>query len=278
MKLNLKKSFITLYVLLCCQTVFAENIVFMSTQKPDDIKDIKKYLPQVQVDMRYYGEHNFVGRPISGYKAPICLLTMRAINALEKVEHELLLMGLTLKVYDCYRPQQAVGDFASWAKDIKDNKMKDEFFPNVDKQNLFKDGYIAYKSAHSRGSTLDVTIVPVDSVIPAYKPGQKLISCTDRIETRFSDNSLDFGTGFDCFSLISHPQYIALSEQVKANRLLLMTLMQHAGFVGIEQEWWHFTLKNEPYPNTYFNFPIEDPQQNKYKSDISVSYSNKSNK
>jgi D-alanyl-D-alanine dipeptidase len=275
MKLNLSALFFLSFLTISSH-VFADNVIFMSSQKPEDIKNIKKYLPQVQIDMRYYGHHNFVGRPIAGYKTPLCLLTKKAINALEAVEHELLLMGLTLKVYDCYRPQQAVNDFINWAKDVNDNTMKAEFFPTVNKQNLLQEGYISYKSAHSRGSTLDVTIVPIDSVLPQYEPNQKLVACTEIVGKRFPDNSLDFGTGFDCFSVVSHVQYIALNEQIKANRLLLSTLMQQAGFVGIETEWWHFTLKNEPYPNTYFNFPIEETQQNRYKSDVSVSYTNKS--
>lgn len=274
----MKTIFKIIVFFIFCNLTLADNVIFMSSQRPEDFKNIQGYLPQIQTDIRYYSEHNFVGRPIAGYKAPVCLLTLKAINALEKVEHELLLRGLTLKVYDCYRPQQAVNDFATWAKNIKDNKMKEEFYPVVDKQNLFKEGYIAYKSGHSRGSTLDVTIVPLDSVIPPYVKGQALVSCTSEYSKRFPENSLDFGTGFDCFSLMSHPSFIALGEQARANRLLLTTLMQNAGFVGLETEWWHFTLKNEPYSNTYFNFPIESEIKGKYKSESVTSYKTRNNK
>lgn len=134
--------------------------------------------------------------------------------------------------------------------------MQTVFYPTVAKENLFKEDYIAYKSGHSRGSTVDLTIVPLDSKIPPINPNKKYAECAADIKNRAPDNSLDFGTGFDCFSPIAHPEYQNVSPQVKANRLLLATLMQEAGFKAIDSEWWHFTLKNEPYPDTYFDFPV----------------------
>ncbi len=135
--------------------------------------------------------------------------------------------------------------------------MRTEFYPTVDKKNLFSYGYIAYQSGHSRGSTLDLTIVPLNSKIPAYDLKLKQISCTASQQKRLPDNSLDFGTGFDCFSPVAHPDYQQLSPQVKANRLLLQTIMKKAGFKPLDTEWWHFTLVNEPYPDTYFDFPVK---------------------
>lgn len=227
-------------------------------EKPTDFVNLKQAIPQIQTDIRYYTTHNFVGRRINGYEAPVCLVTGATANALKTVEEQLLTKGLTLKVYDCYRPQTAVNDFATWATQTTNLKMRTEFYPTVDKKNLFKDGYIAYQSGHSRGSTLDLTIVPNLSVIPQYNPHAVQVDCTASQSLRFPDNSLDFGTGFDCFSLVAHPDYQQLSAQIKANRLLLQSLMQQAGFKVLAEEWWHFTLVNEPYPNTYFDFPIKD--------------------
>ena len=165
-------------------------------------------------------------------------------------------MGLTLKVYDCYRPQRAVDDFARWAKDLSSTKMRTEFYPQVEKSQLFNEGYIAYRSGHSRGSTVDLTIVPAGSQIPAYDQRRKQISCTAPASQRAPDNSLDFGTGYDCFSPLSHPDSQEVSPQQRANRLLLQSLMVQAGFKPLDTEWWHFTLAGEPYPDTYFDFPV----------------------
>ena len=148
--------------------------------------------------------------------------------------------------------------FVRWAKDIGDTKTRKEFYPTVDKRNLFRDGYIAEKSGHSRGSTIDLTIVPVP--VPAqeqYSPGQPLHACYLPAGKRFKDNSIDMGTGFDCFHELSHPGNLKVGLQQRNNRLLLKTLMDKHGFKNYDQEWWHFTLRDEPYPQTYFDFPVE---------------------
>ena len=230
----------------------------VQTIRPADFENLQKVAPEIQADLKYFSDHNFVGRRIKGYEAPVCWLTSAAAQALKTVAQRLLPMGLTLKVYDCYRPQTAANDFAAWAKDLNDTKMRTEFYQEVDKSRLFSDGYIAYRSGHSRGSTVDLTIVPVGSQIPVYDPKRPQVSCTAPIAQRTPDNSLDFGTGFDCFSPRSHPSYQDLPPQPKANRLLLQSLMSQAGFKPIETEWWHFTLINEPYPDTYFDFPVAE--------------------
>lgn len=224
--------------------------------RPSDIVDVGKAIPQMQFDMRYFSSHNFVGRRIHGYEQAVCLLTAPAAAALKKIEERLLPMGLTLKAYDCYRPQRAVDDFAHWAADTQDTKMKSEFYASVAKDRLFDEGYIAAHSGHSRGSTIDLTIVPVGSTIPRVAENTALADCAGPVTARVPDNSLDFGTGYDCFSLASHPSFQDISAQAKANRLLLQSLMTDAGFVPLDTEWWHFTLKNEPYPQTYFDFPV----------------------
>ncbi|WJF91632.1 M15 family metallopeptidase [Paraburkholderia bonniea] len=243
-------------LLVCIPAVCAADNLQVEDQRPNDFVNLNTIAPEIQYDLRYFTDHNFVGRRIEGYDAPVCLLTNQAAQALKSVQDRLLPMGLTLKVYDCYRPQNAVDDFAKWAKNLSSTKMRTEFYPEVKKDRLFSDGYIAYRSGHSRGSTMDLTIVPVGSQIPAYDPKRKQVSCTSPASQRTPDNSLDFGAGFDCFSPLSHPDSQVVSPQQRANRLLLQSLMVQAGFKPLDTEWWHFTLAKEPYPDTYFNFPV----------------------
>ena len=175
-----------------------------------------------------------------------------------EVQKELEPYSLSLKIYDCYRPQRAVNHFVRWATEIENTKTKKEFYPTIDKRNLFKDGYIDSKSGHSRGSTIDLTIVPSPAPAQAqYSPGQKLYECYLPAAKRFRDNSIDMGTGFDCFHELSHTANANIGHQQKINRLLLKSLMEKHGFRNYDKEWWHFTLKNEPYPDTYFDFMIE---------------------
>ncbi|MCD6045682.1 MAG: D-alanyl-D-alanine dipeptidase [Gammaproteobacteria bacterium] len=234
----------------------AENRIVEN--RPTDFVNAQQVIPQLQTDIRYASEHNFVGRKIKGYEEPVCVLTQQAANALKTVETQLLARGLTLKAYDCYRPHTAVNDFIQWASEANNVAMRAEFYPTINKAELFKKGYIAYQSGHSRGSSIDLTIVPVNSQIPAYNPTAKRAACTATQQERFSDNSLDFGTGYDCFSPMSHPDYPYLPAEARKNRALLRALMRQAGFKPLYTEWWHFTLINEPYPNTYFDFPVEN--------------------
>ncbi|TXI94250.1 MAG: D-alanyl-D-alanine dipeptidase [Neisseriales bacterium] len=235
-----------------------DSYITIVNERPRDIIDVKEIIPEVQVDMRYYGSYNFIGKRVVGYDKPVCLLTKKAATALKSAENKLLAMGLTFKVYDCYRPQDAVDSFVVWAESVNDIKMKQAFYPKVDKKNLFKENYIAYQSGHSRGSTVDLTIVPVNSQIPSYPTNLKLNNCSLVVKNRPIDNSLDFGSGFDCLGEVSHPDYKGISPQARANRLLLRNLMNEAGFRGLDSEWWHFTLREEPYPDTFFNFPVDD--------------------
>ena len=227
-------------------------------QPPPGFVDVRDVIPSIQLDIRYYSPHNFVGRPVDGYKAPLCFLTREAASALKRVQDELAPSGLSLKIYDCYRPQRAVDHFVRWARDIDDTLTQQEFYPTVDKQYLFQDGYIDAKSGHSRGSTVDLTIVP-SKPLPQeeYRPGQTLYACFLPAGKRFRDNSIDMGTGFDCFHELSHTDNSAITAEQKKNRLLLKSLMEKHGFRNYSKEWWHFTLKQEPYPDTYFDFLIE---------------------
>lgn len=255
----MKKS--VFVIVLCC----AFNVLTLSScssatqiRHQDNFVDVAQNIPGLELDIRYFGEHNFLGARVDGYPAPKCLLTKEAASALLNVQHELNKHALTLKIYDCYRPQQAVDHFVRWAKDVDDVKTKKEFYPALDKINLFKDGYISEKSGHSRGSTIDLTIVPLP--VPKqeeYFPEQDLRECYLDINKRFKDNSIDMGTGFDCFHTQSHTENKEIGYQQRVNRMLLKTLMEKHGFKNYAKEWWHFTLDDEPYPDTYFDFPIE---------------------
>ncbi len=225
---------------------------------PDTFVDIKDVIDDVLLDIRYFGEHNFLGTKVDGYLAPKCLLTRPAARALAGVRKDLAPYGLTLKIYDCYRPQKAVDHFVRWARDIDDARTKKEFYPTVDKRHLFRDGYIDSRSGHSRGSTLDLTLVALPAASePAYTPGQELQECYLPAGTRYADNSLDMGTGFDCFHELSHTANPTIARRQRIYRLLLKTLMEKHGFRNYDKEWWHYTLNNEPYPDTYFNFPVK---------------------
>jgi D-alanyl-D-alanine dipeptidase len=209
-------------------------------------------------EMRYAEDHNFIGSPLPGYLAPKCILTKEAASNLEKVQLELKEYGMSLKVYDCYRPQKAVNRFVSWAKDLEDHKMKAEFYPKVEKTQLFEDGYIAEKSGHSRGSTVDLTIIlDPPSSQAMYLEKEPLKACYLPLHKRFKDNSLDFGTGFDCFDPLAHTENPQITALQKQRRLMLKTLMDKHGFKNLTEEWWHYTLKNEPFPSQYFDFDVQ---------------------
>jgi zinc D-Ala-D-Ala dipeptidase len=208
-------------------------------------------------DIRYDTPHNFVGRPIAGYREPLCILTRQAAEALHRVQTAARARGYSLKVYDCYRPQRAVDDFVSWGQRLDEQRMKAEFYPGLDKSVLFDEGYIAGPTAHSRGSTMDLTLValPARAQRP-YVPGEKLASCSAPQAQRFPDNTVDMGTGFDCFDSLAHTLDSRVTGQAMDNRLLLKQLMKDAGFNNYPKEWWHYTLAGEPYPDRYFDFPV----------------------
>lgn len=209
-------------------------------------------------ELRYAGYHNFLGRPVKGYEnATGCILTKEAALALRQVQTDLRKSSLSLKVYDCYRPQRAVNDFMAWSKRPQEQQMKEEFYPRVNKADVFKLGYVAEKSGHSRGSTMDLTVVPLP--LPqqeVYKKGQKLVACYFPYHQRFRDNSLNMGSGYDCLDEAAHVDYQAISSTARYNRLVLNDLMVKHGFKPYAKEWWHFTLENEPYPQTYFDFVV----------------------
>ncbi|MCW8102122.1 M15 family metallopeptidase [Streptomyces tauricus] len=247
----------TLAALLAVSAASATATATSEPKAPKDFVALRSVDRTILQEMRYFTPHNFVGERIDGYREPLCILTRPAAEALHKAQRQLLPQGYSLKVYDCYRPQRAVDHFVRWAKDLEDQRMKGEFYPNVDKTRLFEDGYIAEKSGHSRGSTMDLTIVklPAKPTRP-YVPGEPLVPCFAPQGERFPDNSVDMGTGYDCFDTLSHTLDPRIQGEQRANRLLLKDTLEGLGFVNLAEEWWHFTFKPEAYPDTYFDFPV----------------------
>jgi zinc D-Ala-D-Ala dipeptidase len=192
-------------------------------------------VPGLRTEVRYASSHNFLGRPAAGYLAPRVILTRPAAEALARVQARLRPFGLGLKVFDGYRPQRAVDDFVRWSREPDDPASKAEFYPDVPKEKVIPLGYVASRSSHSRGSTVDLTIVALDG---------------DGAE-------LDMGGRFDLFSPRSAGRFQGIPAAPRAHRLLLRVLMVDAGFVPHEQEWWHFTLRDEPYKERAFDFPVE---------------------
>ena len=222
---------------------------------PDGFVYLESMAPSIVQDIRYAKFHNFIGHPIRGYYAEKCILTEQAAKALAQVQTELMQSRLSLKVFDCYRPTMAVDEFSSWSQLALQQEMKAEFYPNVDKKDFFKLGYVAQKSGHSRGSTVDLAVMSLGSLSDTYVQQQTLQSCTQPYLQRFFDGTLDFGTGYDCMDPLSHGT-AEVSLVARAHRTILRDIMHKYGFDFYPQEWWHFTLRHEPFPNTYFNFPI----------------------
>lgn len=190
-------------------------------------------VPDAILEIRYYGTYNFVGTRIDGYEAPIAMLTKKAAKALKAVSDDVMAQGYRLKIYDAYRPQKAVDHFVRWAADVADTTMKYCFYPNLDKSVLFEQDYIMAKSGHTRGSTVDLTLFDMAT-----------------------GKELDMGGTFDWFGEESHPDYRGITDEQYAHRMILRTAMLSHGFKPLDSEWWHFTLADEPYPDTYFTFPL----------------------
>ena len=229
-----------------------------TAEPPAGFTRLSDVAPDIVQEIRYTGEHNFVGRPVIGYDIPECWLTDEASQALARVQADVKVKGYSLKVYDCYRPQQAVTDFVEWAKDPGDDVTRGEFYPRLAKDQLFPMGLIAAKSGHSRGSTVDVTLVPLGlAASPPWVVGDPIVDCAAPEGVRFADTSIDMGTGFDCFDPLAATASLDITAEQKDNRKLLVSAMEAAGFVNLPEEWWHYTLTNEPFPQTYFDSPIQ---------------------
>ena len=202
---------------------------------PEGFVYLDEAIPGIVIELKYTIDDNFVGQPIDGYEHGHAILSEPAAAPLAEVQAALQPFGLGLKVFDAYRPQRAVDHFVRWAGDLEDQRTKPDFYPDVAKEDLFEEGYIAARSGHSRGSTVDLTVVYRDEAGTVHE--------------------LDMGSGYDFFGPISWPDSPAVTARQRANRALLHNAMTAHGFNHYPQEWWHFTLSDEPYPDTYFDFP-----------------------
>ena len=200
---------------------------------PDLYPAYVQSVPHSVQEIRYHSTYNFIGDRINGYEEPCAFLTLDAARALKEASNELYVMGYMLKIFDAYRPARAVRHFVLWGIEDQDIRMKQYFYPELEKQELFKRGYIAKESTHSRGSTVDLTLLEM---------------ATGR--------EVDMGSPFDFFGEISHPDYTGITDEQYQNRMTLRRVMLRCGFLPIDCEWWHFTLSDEPYPDTYFDFPV----------------------
>ncbi len=193
---------------------------------------LSDYVESVVQEIRYFSTYNFIGDRIDGYEQPVAIITKEAARALKAVSKEMNVKGYRLKIFDAYRPATAVKHFVLWGIEDLDQRMKPFFYPDLEKQELFNLGYIASKSSHSRGSTVDLTLLDMAT-----------------------GKEIDMGSPFDYFNEVSHPDYSGITESQFENRMLLQSVMKKYGFAPIDCEWWHFTLEDEPYPDTYFEFP-----------------------
>ncbi len=200
---------------------------------PSGFVVLAEYVPAIVQEIRYYTTYNFIGDRIDGYEEPCALLTKEAARQLKLVSNEMNVMGYRLKIFDTYRPARAVKHFVMWGIEDTDQRMKPYFYPELKKQELFSKGYIASRSTHSHGSTVDLTLLDMST-----------------------GKEVDMGGPFDFFSEISHPDYKGITDQQYDNRMLLRKVMLRNGFEPIDTEWWHFTLKDEPYPDVFFDFPV----------------------
>lgn len=194
---------------------------------------LSDYVPSVIQEIRYFSTYNFIGDKIDGYEQPVAIITKEAARALKAVSNELNVKGYRLKIFDAYRPATAVKHFVLWGIEDLDQRMKPFFYPDLEKTMLFELGYIASKSSHSRGSTVDLTLLDMET-----------------------GKEVDMGSPFDFFNEVSHPDYKGVTDEQYGNRMLLQNAMVKYGFAPFDYEWWHFTLENEPYPDTYFEFPV----------------------
>jgi D-alanyl-D-alanine dipeptidase len=220
--MNIKFTFLLLF---CFEIVAA--------QLPKGFVYVEDVVPMIKVDLRYFSDNNFLGKPVDGYKKEVAILTVQAAEALKNAQEELKQYNLSIMIYDSYRPQTAVNHFVSWARDLNDTINKIAFYPKVKKQHLFQEGYISSQSGHSRGSTMDITLVDINTCEP-----------------------LDMGSPYDFFGPESWIANNDLTAQQRANRMLLQTIMLKHGFRYYTKEWWHFTLRDEPFPDKYFDFPV----------------------
>lgn len=237
--------------------VFSVQVIAESGSSiPTEFVDVQDLSPSILLEMRYASDDNFAGERITGYEAPVCYLAKAAAKALSDVQESIASDGFSLVMFDCYRPQQAVDHFVRWSEHA-DESTKNDYYPRIDKSALFDQGYIARRSGHTRGSTVDVGLIwqtPPESIQPNEEPRPSV--CQAHFEQSRVKGHVDFGSDYDCFDELSHTNSALVSASARAHRDYLVTKMAEFGFVNYDQEWWHFTFRPERFPETYFDFPI----------------------
>ena len=236
----MKKAFTPVFIALIsllivtCSPIDSKNSTELNSTFKELNDGISDDLEKFEISIRYFSNNNFIGRPIPGYYANKAFLTREAADALLLAQRDFIKQGYRLRIYDAYRPQTAVDYFSAWAADLEDSQNKSQYYPNISKSQLFADGYIAAKSGHSRGSAVDLTLLEIES-----------------------GNELDMGSPWDFFDPISWVENNQITDQQRANRKLLASVMIIHGFKPLKEEWWHFSFTEEPFPETYFDFPID---------------------
>ena len=236
----MKKAFTPVFIALIsllivtCSPIDSKNSTELNSTFQELNDGISDDLEKFEISIRYFSNNNFIGRPIPGYYANKAFLPREAADALLLAQRDFIKQGYRLKIYDAYRPQTAVDYFSAWAADLEDSQNKSQYYPNISKSQLFADGYIAAKSGHSRGSAVDLTLLEIES-----------------------GNELDMGSPWDFFDPISWVENNQITDHQRANRKLLASVMMIHGFKPLKEEWWHFSFIEEPFPETYFDFPID---------------------
>ena len=236
----MKKAFTPVFIALIsllivtCSPIDSKNSTDLNSTFKELNDGVSNDLEKFEISIRYFSNNNFIGRPIPGYYANKAFLTREAADALLLAQRDFIKQGYRLKIYDAYRPQTAVDYFSAWAADLEDSQNKSQYYPNIKKSQLFADGYIAAKSGHSRGSAVDLTLLEIES-----------------------GNELDMGSPWDFFDPISWVENNQITDHQRANRKLLASVMMIHGFKPLKEEWWHFSFIEEPFPETYFDFPID---------------------
>ncbi|ARN85130.1 hypothetical protein GQ61_07365 [Candidatus Nucleicultrix amoebiphila FS5] len=220
-----------------CVIMSKPQVSPMSLTLPEKFVYLHDIDATILTDIRYFKEDNFIGRPLPGYEADVCITVEAVAHNLSKIQKTLKMQGLSLLVFDSYRPQETVDYFGEWARNIEDQAMKEAYYPRIDKREVFNLGYIAARSSHSRGSAVDLTIV--------------------KLKEGGSYEELNMGTKFDYLDELSHTLNPEIQGEARENRLLLKTLMEENNFINYRKEWWHYNINEEPYPETYFNFPVK---------------------
>ncbi|CAF2667190.1 unnamed protein product [Rotaria sp. Silwood2] len=225
---------------------------------PSGFVYLHNIIPDIQVSLRYASEENFMGCVINGYYSNVSIVTEVAALALKQAQQLAKENGYELVIYDSYRPQKSVNHFIKWSEDTNVTQTKkDHYYPRINKEDTFKLQYIAKRSGHTRGSTVDLTIIPIgECLLNPLVPIKRILNDNSTI-LFLDDGTVDMGSSFDLLDEASHINSTLVNENHQQMRMMLKGIMEKAGFIVYEKEWWHYTLKNEPFPDTYFDFDVK---------------------